>query len=126
MTITGLQNPQLSDGPGLALAVQSENQNGYVSGLVAHAGGTQAAGLKLSQLAPLVEVDTVATGGDSVLLPAAIPGSKMFIFNNGAASMNVFGLLSTDTINNVTTAFAIAIQTGAVFWCAKSGSWCGH
>ncbi len=117
MTISGIQNPQLSDGPGLALAVQSENQHGFVSGLTA-TGTNQATGLQLSQLAPLVEVNTVAAG-TGVLLPPAIPGAEMFIFNNGANTLTVYGHLAADTILNVTTGAAILVQTGVAFWCGR-------
>ena len=115
--------PSLADSKAIVTALTSMNQAGYISGLTAHAGGTQAAGLPLSQTAPLVQVDTVATNGDSVLLPPAIPGAIMHVYNSGVATLDVYGLLTTDTINDSLAAFTMAASTAAIFFCAKTGSW---
>src|SRR5258705_5476937 len=58
-------------------------------GLVAEAGGTQALATQLP--ATVNRVDTVAGAADGVLLPSAIPGSVVFVYNYTATSMQVFG-----------------------------------
>lgn len=125
MPLNGIANPQLSDGPALALAIQSQNQKGFVSGLTATASGTQTTSLQLSQTAPLVEVDTVTSTGDGVKLPAAIPGAVVCIYNGGSNTLDVFPFASTDTINSGSAgaAFTIATHIAGIFFCAKSGSW---
>lgn len=90
--------------------------------LTAHAGGTQAAGLQL--VSAINNVTTVATAGDSVLLPAAAAGMEITITNNGAASMQVYGN-GTDTINSIATATGVAQLPGqtVVYTCAVAGNW---
>ena len=92
------------------------------SGLTAHAGGGQASALQLSGSG--ASIGTVATTADSVKLPAAVAGANYNLSNDGANSMQVFGL-GTDTINSVATATGVAQASGvaAHFFCAKAGNW---
>lgn len=92
------------------------------SSLTAHAGGTQAAGLQLT--ASVNNVTTVATAGDSVLLPASAAGMEITVTNSGVASMQVYGN-GTDTINSVATATGVAQLPGqtVVYTCAVAGNW---
>jgi hypothetical protein len=97
------------------------------TGLVAHAGGTQAAALVLS--AKVNVLGTVATAADSVALPLAVAGLTVVVANAGAASAQVFGS-GTDTINGVATATGVALAAAATktFYCTKSapaGTWVG-
>lgn len=94
----------------------------YVSGLTALAGGAKAGATPLTEL--ICQVDTVASGADSVLLPAAIPGSMVAVVNNGANAMQVFGQ-GTDTINGVATGTGVSQAAGktALYVCAKTGAW---
>lgn len=96
----------------------------YQDGITATAGGTKAAAFQLPAGVFLLEVDTVATAADSVLLPKAEPGTAVLVFNSGANSMDAYGQ-GTDTINNAATAnaYAIAANAAVLFACAKAGSW---
>ena len=95
--------------------------------ITAKAGGTQAAAVALTSAVNRVSV--CATGGDSVKLPAAVPGREVMITNSGAASLQVFGS-GTDTINGVATATGVAQGIGltALYKCisvsaAGVGAW---
>ena len=111
----------------------ADGQNfGYAAGLVAKAGGGQAGATVLSSKA-LVEVDTVATANDSVMLPVSDAGMFMTVVNASANSMNVYAnsLNNTknggakDTINGAPNANAYAIAGGVsvIFFCASPGKW---
>lgn len=90
--------------------------------LTAHAGGTQAAGLQL--VSAVNNVTTVATAGDSVLLPAAAAGMIVTVTNNGVASMQVYGN-GTDTINSIATATGVPQLPGqtVVYTSVAAGNW---
>lgn len=92
------------------------------SGLIAHAGGTQAAALALT--AAINSVGTVGTIADSVKLPASAAGAICVVINDAALSLQCFGA-STDTIDDVATATGIAVpgKSTAVFWCPVAGKW---
>lgn len=122
---------QAVDGTWLLGLASGQNQV-YSSGITAHAGGTQAACYSLTPQAAQYEVDTVASGGDSICLPFAIPGTDLNVRNAGAQSMNVFGqagnnLLTstTDTINGTagSTAYALTSQNNMECFAAKAGAW---
>lgn len=99
--------------------------------LTAHAGGGQASGLQLA--AKFNRVTTVATGGDSVVLPPAIAGLEIKVQNSGgSASLNVFpssatqgGVSGGDAINTLgaNTAYALANAKMATFTCFTTGAW---
>jgi len=128
MSIVGKAPPanssyQLIDGRWV-LAVAAGLNRPYQSGFTAHAGGTKAAALQLPAQVAFLEVDTTATNGDSVLLPAALSGMEIKVWNNGAATLDIYGR-GTDTINQSVTATAYTLTAGqaAHFCCAKNGSW---
>ena len=107
------------------------------TGLTARAGGGQANALPLQ--ATYNEIDTVATGNDSVMLPVAIPGLSIYINNAAAAnSLQVFGQVQNpqngnagDTIaphNSSTqaatgTGVAQAAGAAALYVCTTLGQW---
>lgn len=104
----------------------------FVSGLTATAGGTQALALALPGTATLIEVDTVATTGDSVMLPQCVASRVLTIVNAGAGTLYVYGNSATnrvtgaaDTINGTagSTAYQMATTIVAQFICAKTGAW---
>ena len=112
--------------------VSNGNNFTYQSGVVAKASGTQANGTVLSAVVCMWEVDTVATTGDSVVLPFAIAGQSKSLFNNGAQTLNIYASASnnpvtgtTDVINKLTNVTAYTLTTGqtADFSCAKNGTW---
>lgn len=91
-------------------------------GITATAGGTKAAARPLT--AAINEVSVCATAADSVLLMPAKRGLCIFVDNNGAASMQVFGQ-GTDTINGVATGTGVAQAAGlaAMYVCYSDGAW---
>jgi hypothetical protein len=91
-------------------------------GITALAGGGQVGATPLTT--DMNRITTVATIGDSVLLPAAIAGLNISVFNAGANSLNVFPSTG-DAINalSANAAFAVASGKSAVFGCAKTGQW---
>lgn len=94
-------------------------------GITAHAGGGQADAYQLTATAN--RIATVATAADSVKLPLAEAGAKVYVRNAGANSAQVFGA-GTDTINGVATATGVALAAGknGAYICVKSapaGDW---
>lgn len=96
----------------------------YQTGIVAHAGGGQGAATPLTAM--LCFVATVATAGDSLLLPAAVPGLEITVINESATATgpNVFPQ-SGQTINALAanTAIAVPPQTVMILYCGISGAW---
>lgn len=115
--------PGLQDGNWLNGLASGQNLS-YQNGITAHSGGTKAAAFQLPAGVALFQIDTVAAGGDSVLLPAAVAGTEINVFNNGANTLDIYGR-GTDTINKVATATAYLLDAGtsANFFCAKNGAW---
>jgi hypothetical protein len=106
-----------------------------VSGLTAHAGGTQAAGLAIPPGNYLVEFDTVANAADSAVLPFADQiGTVIGVVNSTASNaISVYSNPGTnpvtgtaDTLNGSTSA-AVSVAAHVVTWfvCAKLGVWIG-
>lgn len=92
------------------------------NGITARAGGGQANATLLT--AAINRVTTVATAGDSVKLPRAVPGARFTVINRSASSMNVFpsaggviNALSADA------AYAVAAAKTVEFVCALAGTW---
>lgn len=94
----------------------------YQNGLIALAGGGQTGATLISRT--VSRFTTVATGGDSSLLPPANAGLRYTVLNAGAASMNVFPNVG-DAINAgaANAAFAVANAKSATFFCAVNGTW---
>jgi hypothetical protein len=94
-----------------------------LNGITAHAGGGQSSATPLNAM--INRVTTVASAGDSVVLPAAVPGLELTVVNATATnSMNVFPN-GTDSINalSASTAFGVAAGKTATFYCTNSGQW---
>lgn len=91
-------------------------------GLVAHAGGGQANGTPVTTM--LARFATVATAGDSALLPVSKPGMVITVLNGTATSMNVFPQTG-EAINalGANAAFAAAGNTATIFYCITAGQW---
>lgn len=97
-------------------------QGSSADGITAHAGGTKAAATVLT--AQINRVSVCATPGDSVLLPAAIAGRVVDVFNDGATAMQVFGA-GTDTIDGVATGTGVVLSNSkrARYVCFTTGAW---
>ena len=101
------------------------------AGLTAHAGGGQANATPMTN--QINRVTTVASGGDSVLLPPAKHGLQILVANDTATnSMNVFpcsqaqgGATGGDAINALgqNNAFAVAAGKNGMAFCASDGKW---
>ncbi len=94
-----------------------------LNGITAHAGGGQGSATPLPAM--INRVTTVASAGDSVVLPASAPGLMVMVVNATATnSMNVFPA-GADAINALaaSTAFAVAAGKTAEFYCTNSGQW---
>ncbi len=96
-----------------------------VSGITAHAGGGQASATALTGAVNVL--GTVATAGDSVLLPQVPTDARdeIWVLNQGAASANVFppsgGAINALSAN---AAYAVAAGAAAVFKSLGDGlSW---
>ena len=93
------------------------------NGITATSGGTKAAGFQLGY--GFSGVTVVAGGGDSVLLPPAVPGAIAVVSHQAAANnIDVYGQ-GTDTIDAVATAtaFVVAHSTTTIFFCTAAGLW---
>lgn len=115
--------PALQDGDWLNAIAAGQNRN-YQNRLVAHAGGTKAAALVLAAGVAMFRFVTVATNGDSALMPAAKAGTIVCVRNDGAATLSIYGK-GTDTINSVATAtaYSLASDVSSIFFCALDGDW---
>jgi hypothetical protein len=134
--------PSLTTGRGASLIDSAEMSKffdmvlGCRYGIVAHAGGGQAAATPLSL--GFNEVDTVATAADSVQLPPAILNAWCWVYNGGAASLSIYSLGSnwqngsaTDvtiphgvvTPNAGTAAVTLAVGHTSMFMCMTLGVW---
>lgn len=92
------------------------------NGLTAHSGGGQTNATALPST--VNRVTTVAASGDSVVLPAAAPGLRIIVINNGANPMQVYGL-GSDTINAQTSSVGVSQMPNSVvsYVSAVAGLW---
>ena len=69
-------------------------------------------------------IGTVATGNDSAVLPAAMPGTFVMAANLAANSAQIFAR-GSDTINATAGSIGVALATtkNAMFFCAVKGNW---
>jgi hypothetical protein len=111
-----------ANGLGTGYSGSLETQS-TANGLTAHAGGGQGSATPLTAM--VNRVTTVATGGDSVILPTNAPGLCITVMNAAAAnSMNVFPDTGA-SINALAanSAFAVAAGKTAVFYCTNANQW---
>jgi hypothetical protein len=117
---------ELHGGTGM-LALDTGTGFAFQNGLVA-TGSTQATALQLATFA-MYDIDTVALN-TGVALPAAIAGTTIDIYNNGAQTLTVYPMINgnsanayaQDTINSGTST-TIASHAAGYFFCAKNGVW---
>jgi hypothetical protein len=96
---------------------------GARNAITAFAGGGQANAVLLTRT--INRVTTVATGGDSVKLPVAVPGMQVVVINAAAAnSMNLFpatgGIINALSPN---AQLAVAANKTVMLVCAVAGTW---
>lgn len=109
------------NGEGINRAI-AEPQWSQAAGFAALAGGGQAGATQL--YGTIAEVGTVASAGDSVMLPASGTGKPIIVVNGTATSMQVFGQ-GSDTINGVAFGTGVAQAAGksALYISPASGIW---
>lgn len=90
--------------------------------ITAHAGGGQAAAFPITT--QTARITTVATAGDSIVLPPSTPGMELLIINHGANAMQVFGI-SPDTIDDQATGTGVSqiANSLVIYTCATAGAW---
>lgn len=93
-----------------------------LDGITAKAGGGQANATPL--YTQISRITTVATAGDSVLLPPSVVGAEVTVVNAGANAMQVYGS-GTDTINGIAAATGISQLPNSLltFTCVAQGQW---
>jgi len=103
------------------------------SGLTALAGGGAAGATQL--LPGLNEIDTVATAADSCLLPVALAGATVLVYNATNTSLTVWpqqanpnnAANAADVITNLAGAAVLSLacagNTVQQFRCFKAGTW---
>ena len=98
-------------------------------GLTATTSGSQT---NATQLNPgMNRLATVANNTDACILPQAIPGTFVYLVNDGVDSTTVFGMAlnpatnAGDTIDGVATATGNAMGAAkrAIFICLTAGAW---
>ena len=90
--------------------------------ITATASGGQAKAYQLT--CQTSRVTTVATSGDSVMLPISAPGLELLVINHGSNPMQVYGF-GTDTIDDVATATGVSQMQNSfvIYSCATAGAW---
>jgi hypothetical protein len=104
-------------GPGGMFFSESFQDN-----ITANPGGGQANAFQL--LRQNSRVTTVASAGDSIMLPPALPGLELVLVNHGLNSMQVFGQ-GTDTIDDVASATGVPqmADSTTLYYCMNAGMW---
>lgn len=97
-------------------------QESALDTITAFAGGGQTSATQLAN--EVNRVTTVATAGDSVMLPPSLPGLSIAVINGASKAMQVYGA-GTDTINGVATGTGVSQMPGSatLYMCAASGAW---
>lgn len=100
----------------------SLTQGSAQSGITAFATGGQASATQLSAQFNLI--GTVATAADSVALPVSAAGLIIYIANQGAHAVQVFGV-TPDTINAAATGTGVSLGStkSAAYFCPVAGQW---
>lgn len=99
------------------------NKVATTNAITAHAGGGQGSATALTT--PINRITTVATSGDSVLLPASVAGESCVVINAAAANPADIFPHSGDAINAlaINTALSLAANKTVIFYCAVAGTW---
>jgi hypothetical protein len=91
--------------------------------ITAHAGGGLANAFPITT--QLSRITTVATAGDSISLPPALPGVDLMVVNHGANTLQCFGgNAGADTINDIAGTTGVSVMPGSVviFVCLTKGA----
>jgi hypothetical protein len=90
--------------------------------VTATAGGGQSAAFQLN--AQTCRIATVASVGDSVMLPPSAPGLELLVINHGANAMQVYGN-GADQIDDQTATTGVSQMANSlvIYSCATAGKW---
>jgi hypothetical protein len=90
--------------------------------ITAYPGGAQSNATQL--FGQTSRITTVATSGDSVVLPPSQAGLELLVINHGANPMQVFGY-GTDTIDDIANATGVNQMANSfvLYSCATKGAW---
>lgn len=96
----------------------------FSNALIATAGGNKATGFQIPGGVAMINFATVATAGDSAVLPAAKSGNSIMLASAGVANMNLYAK-GTDSINNAAaaTAYVVPPNIPIILWCPIDGVW---
>lgn len=113
----------LQDGNWLQALANGQN-NSAQAGFTAQADNSKANATQLPAGVAMIKISTVAGANDSCLLPQALAGVAVLVYNNGASTVDLFGK-GTDTIASAATANAYSLTTkqSALFFCMVDGNW---
>jgi hypothetical protein len=119
--------PQTPSHQGEILNVKNLILSGFIfesfaDNITAFAGGGQTGATPITT--EVARVTTVATAGDSILLPPAVQGLTLMIINHGARSMTVFGT-GADMIDDQAAATGVTqmVNSVVIFLCTTAGRW---
>lgn len=94
-------------------------------GITANAGGGQTNAFQITT--QTARITTVATVGDSIQLPPAVPGLEMLLINHGANAMQVYGNYGTgvDVIDDQAFGSGVSQMASSlvIYTCSLSGKW---
>ena len=93
-----------------------------ITGLTAYAGGGQASALQLTEKFNNVTIS--GTNGDSVKLPTALVGKRVYVLNSDAAQTIAVYCYTGDYMNNTINSFkTLNAGQGGMFECIYDGYW---
>ena len=96
----------------------------YGDNITAKAGGGQLSATLITN--EINRLTTVATAGDSIQLPPAVPGLTIFVINHGAQAAQVYGNYAVgDTINDIATGTGVSqmVYSSVLYICTTAGKW---
>jgi hypothetical protein len=90
--------------------------------LTAHAGGGQLGATQI--YTEIARFTTVATAGDSAMLPAAVPGLTAMVTNHGANPLQMYGN-GSDVIDDQAAATGVSqmVNSVVIYVCTTPGKW---
>lgn len=91
------------------------------TGITAFATGGQGSATQLQN--SFSDVTTVATAGDSVKLTVAAAGVMHYVYNAGAAALDIFPATGDNLGAGVDTAVSLAVNTGTLFMGVDTTNW---
>lgn len=91
--------------------------------ITAHSGGGQGSAVQLTGMACFIT--TVAASGDSVILPASVPGMEISVINTTPTNPAAVFPASGEKINNGSANASVNVAAASItmFYCGVAGMW---